>query len=179
MRRTPRAASPHDLLRQAPGGPFTARARGLLAEEFLLLDHNGREFGRLRMRGASGAELRLGECVAKFESSERGYRMIADGEEVLVATPKGKSTGELEVSCGGQSYEAHPDLLRNLAIALYPQSGERLVRLSGGLLGRGYEALLATEDGCALPVAVFLLWYVAANRRRAYRKGSLTRGAAV
>src|SRR5918997_6708477 len=175
MRRTLRAASPHDFLRQAPGGPFTARARGLLAAKFLLLDPKGREFGRLRMRGASGAELRLGECVAKFERSERGYRMLADGEEVLVATPKGKSTGELEVSCGGQRYEAQPDLLRNLAAASYPESGERAVRLSGGLLGRGYEALLASEDGCALPVAVFLLWYVAANRRRAYRKGILAR----
>jgi hypothetical protein len=105
--------------------------------------------------------------------------MIADGEEVLVATPKRKSTGELEVSCGGQSYKAQPDLLRNRAVASYLQSGERAVRLSGGLLGRGYEALLATEDGYALPVAVFLLWYVAANRRRAYRKGSLARGAAM
>src|SRR3712207_1994215 len=137
MRRKPRAASLHDLLRQAPGDHFTARARGLLAKEFLLLDANGREFGRLRIHSASGAELRLGECVAKFERSKRGYRMIADGEEVLVATPKGKSTGEIEVSCGGQSYKAQPNLLRNLAVASYPHSSERAVRLSGGLLGRG------------------------------------------
>jgi hypothetical protein len=129
------------------------------------------------MRGASGAELHLGECVAKFERSERGYRMVADGEEVLVATLKGRSAGELEISCGGQSYEAQADLLRNLAVASYLESGERAVRLSGGPLGRVYEALLATGNGRALLVAVFLLWYVAANRRRAYRKGALARGA--
>ena len=105
--------------------------------------------------------------------------MVADGEEVLVATPKGRSAGELEISCGGHSYEAQADLLRNLAVASYLESGERAVRLSGGLLGRGYEALLATGDGWALLVAVFLLWYVAENRRRAYRKGTLVRGAVV
>src|SRR5215207_4457889 len=104
MSRTPRAASPHDFRRQAPGDSFTARARGLLAAEFLLLHSNGREFGWLRMRGASGAELHLRECVAKFERSERGYRMVADGEEVLVAAPRGRLAGELEISCGDHSY---------------------------------------------------------------------------
>jgi hypothetical protein len=103
--------------------------------------------------------------------------MVADGEEVLVATSKGRSASELEISCGGQSYEAQADLLRDLAVASYLESGERAVRLSGGLLGRGYEALLATGDGGALLVAIFLLWYVAANRRRAYRKGALARRA--
>ncbi len=173
MIRTPRAASPHDLLRQAPGGPFTARARGLFAAEFLLLDPNGREFGRLRMRGASGAELRLGERVAKFERSERGYRMIADGEEVLVATPKGKLTGELEVSCGGQTYEARVSFFRNLAVASYGRGGGRAVSVSGSLVGRSYQLLFTPDDGCALPAAIFLLWHIAANRRRTYRLGSL------
>ncbi len=105
--------------------------------------------------------------------------MVADGEEVLVATPKGRSGSEFEVSCGGQSYEARADLLRNLAVASYRERGERALRLSGGLLGRDYEALLTTGDRCAFPVAVFLLWYVAANRRRAYLKGNLTGKAAM
>ena len=174
-----RAAPSHDLLRQVPGGSFTARARGLLKPEFILLDPNGRELGRLQLRGASGAELRLGDRVAAFEMSGRGYRMVADGEEVLVAIPKGRSGGELEVSCVGQSYEARADLPRNLAVASYRESGENAVRLSGSLLGRDYEALLATGDRCAFPVAVFLLWYVAANRRRAYLKGNLTGRAAM
>ena len=117
--------------------------------------------------------------MARLERSDRRYRMVDDDEEVLVATPKGRSASELEVSCGDQRYEARADLLRNLAVASYRESSERAVRLSGGLLGRDYEILIAAGDGCALPVAVFLLWYVAANRRRAYRKGSLARGAAM
>ena len=179
MGQIPRVPSPHDLLRQVPGGSFTARARGLLKPEFILLDPNGREFGRLQLRGASGAELRLGDRVVAFETSGRSYRMVADGEEMLVATPKGRSGGEFEVSCGGQSYEARADLLRNLAVASNRESGERALRLSGGLLGRDYEALLTTGDRCAFPVAAFLLWYVAANRRRAYLKGNLTGRAAM
>src|SRR5215207_2744633 len=177
MSRAPRAASSYDLLRQAPGGSFTARAHGLLKLEFILLDPNRREFGRLQLRGASGAQLRLGDRVTALETSGRGYRMLVDGEEVLVAAPKGRSGGELQVSCGGQSYEARTDLLRNLAVASYREGGERVLRLSGGLLGRGYEALLTTGDRCAFPIAVFLLWHVAANRRRAYHKGNLARRA--
>ena len=179
MGQIPRVPSPHDLLRQVPGGSFTARARGLLKPEFILLDPNGREFGRLQLHGASGAEIRLGDRVVAFETSGRSYRMVADGEEVLVAVPKGRSGGEFEVSCGDQSYEARTNLLRNLAVASYPESGENAVRLSGGLLGRDYEALLTTGDRSAFPVAVFLLWYVAANRRRAYLKGNLTGRAAM
>jgi hypothetical protein len=177
MSRAPRAASPHDLLRQAPGGSFTARARGLLKLEFILLDPNGRKFGWLQLRGASNAELRLGDRVVTFETSGRGYRMVVDGKEVLVAAPKGWSGGELQVSCGGQSYEARADLLRNLAVASYREGGERALHLSGGLLGRDYEALLTPGDRCAFPITVFLLWYVAANRRRAYHKRNPARRA--
>jgi hypothetical protein len=174
MSRAPRGTEsrfPHDLLRQAPGDSFTARARGLFKLEFILLDPNGQEFGRLHLRGASGAELRLGDRVVTFETPGRGYRMLVDGKEVLVAAPKGRFGGELQVSCGGQSYEAQTDLLRNLALASYREGGERALRLSGGLLGREYEALLTPEDRCAFPIAVFLLWYVVANRRRAYQNG--------
>jgi hypothetical protein len=175
----PRAAPPYDLLRQVSEDSFTARVDGLLKPEFILLDPNGREFGRLQPRGASGAKLRLDDRMAAFERSGRGYRMVAGGKEVLVAVPEGRSGGRLEVSCGSQSYEARTDLLRNLAVASYRESGENAIRLSGNLLGRDYKALLATEDECAFPVAVFLLWYVAANRRRAYRKGNLTGRAAM
>jgi hypothetical protein len=179
MSHVPRAASLHDLLWQVPRGSFTARARGLLKPEFILLDPNGREFGRLRLHGASGAELRLGDRAVAFETSGRSYRMVVDDEEVLVAAPKGRSGGKLELSCGGQNYETRTDLLRNLAVASYRESGERALRLSGGLLGRDYEALLTTVDRCAFPVAAFLLWYVASNRRRAYLKGNLTGRAAM
>ena len=66
-------------------------------------------------------------------------------------------------------------MARKCSLLVYQEGGEA-VRLSGGLTGRNYEALFAAEDGCALPVAIFLLWHVAANRRRAYRTVSPTRG---
>ncbi len=105
--------------------------------------------------------------------------MIASGEEVLVAGPIERSINELEISCGGRNYEARISFLRNLAVAHHLPDGRRAARLSGGLMGRSYEVLFAAEDECALPVAVFLLWHVAANRRRAYRAGSLARGEAM
>lgn len=175
MSRASRAASFwwYDL-QQNLGGSFTARARGLLATKFALLSPKGEKLGRLRLRGPSVAEFESGDHAATFERSERSYRMVADGEEVLSATSRGRSIEELEISCGGQTYEAKASFFRNLAVASYP-GGERVVRLSGGLTNRSYEVLLA-EDACALPVAVFLLWHLAANRRRAYRMGSPTGG---
>lgn len=179
MSRAPRSTSPRNSLWQNPGGSFTACARGLFAPEFVLLSSIGEELGRLRLRGASGAEFWSGDLVTALEASGSVYRMVADGEELLVAVPKGRFIAELKVSCSGQSYEARIDLLRNLAVASYRSSGETAVRLSGGLLGRRYKALLATGDECAFPIAVFLLWHVAAHRRHAYRKGSLAGRAAM
>lgn len=172
MSHAPKAVPPWDTLRQNLAGSFTARARGLLADEFVLLNPNEEEFGRLLLKGSSGAELRSGDFVAALEASGRRYRMI-DDKEVLVAVPKARFIDDLEISCGGQTYEAHVSLLRNLAVASYPGGG-RAARLSGGLMGRSYEALFAAEDGCALPVAIFLLWHVVTNRRRAYRRGGGT-----
>ena len=175
MSRTARAASSwgYDLRRNL-GGSFTARARGLLATEFALLGPNSEEFGRLRLTGVSGAEFRSESYAAAFEASGRRYRMVADGEEVLTGGPKIRSIDELEICCSGQAYEARVSFFRNLVVALYP-GGERAVRLSGGLMGRSYHVLF-TEDRCAFPVAIFLLWHIAANRRRAYRAGSPTKG---
>ena len=93
--------------------------------------------------------------------------MVADGEEVLAAGPKGRTIDDLEISCGSQTNEARVSFFRNLAVASYP-GGERAARLSGGLMGRSYEAVFTASDGCALPVAIFLLWHTATNRRRAY-----------
>jgi len=152
------------------GGSFTARARGLLAAEFTLLNSNEEEFGRLRLRGVSDAEFVSGNSPTRFETSGRRYQMIADGKEVLITVPKGRSIGDLEIFCEGQTYEAKISLFRTLAVAYAPGS-ERVARLSGGLMGRSYETLFATQDGCAFSVAIFLLWHVAANRRRAYRRG--------
>jgi len=176
MDRAPEAASPSwgYNLRRNLGGSFTARARGFLATEFALLSTNGEEFGRLRLRGTSSAQFESGSHATGFGVSKKRYRMVADGEQVLVAGPKGRSIDVLEISCDGRTYEAGVGLFRNRAIAHGP-GGERVARLSGGLMGRRYEALFAAEDGCAFPIAVFLLWHVAANRRRAYRAGNLPR----
>jgi hypothetical protein len=169
MSRAPRAAFSRGCdLRRSPGGSFTARARGLFAAEFALLGPDGEEFGQLRLGDGSSAEFRSGDRVFKLEASGKRYRMVADGEEVLTAAPKGRSIDELEISCGSRTYEARISLLRNLAVASHP-GGERVAHLSGGLAGRTYEALFDSEDGCALPVAVFLLWHLTTNRRRVYR----------
>ena len=179
MSRTPRTTSSWGYsLQQSLGGSFTARARGLLTTQFTLLDTGGREFGRLRLRGLSVAEFMSGDYAAILEKSGGSYRMVADGEEVLVAGPKERTIDELEISCGGRTYEARISFLRNLAVARHAYDGERTARLSGGLAGRSYEATFA-DDGGALPVAVFLLWHVAANRRRAYRMWSPARGGAM
>lgn len=157
-------------------GSFTAYARGLLIPEFHLLGPDGQEFGRLRLRGPQAAEFRSGDYSAALESSEGLYRMVASsGDTVVAATTGGHPNGDLKISCGGGTYGARINLLRNLAIASYPEGG-RAVRLSGGLTGRSYEAVSSTEDGCTLPIGVLLLWYVAANRRHAYRMGSPTGG---
>jgi hypothetical protein len=171
MGHVPRAAFSWELLQRDLGGSFTARARGLLASEFDLLNPGGQKFGRLLLRGLSAAKFQSGDYSAAFETAGRRYRMVADGEEVLTAGLRGRSINELEISCDEQIYEARINLFRNLAVASYPGS-ERVIRLSGGLTGRSYEGFFATEDGCTLPVAVFLLWHTVAHRRRAYRMGT-------
>ncbi len=165
-------------LQKALGGSFTARLHGLLLTRFILLGPDGWEFGRLHMHGPSLARFESGAYSATLETSGGRYRMLDScpgGGEVLTANTRRHSTGELEIYCEGQTYGARARLLRNLAIALYP-GGERAIRLSGSLTGRSYNASFVDDDGGALPVAIFLLWYLAANRRRAYRMGRMVGG---
>jgi len=171
MDHAPRATSKwgHELQRELGGYYFTARGL-LFAAQFVLPSPDGEEFGWLRLDGTSAAELRSKEYVVTFEALGRRYRVVMGGEEVLVAGSKGYSVNELEILCGAQNYEARISLLRNRAVASYPEGG-RAVRLSGGLAGRSYETVFAIEDQCTLPIALFLLWHVVANRRRAYRVG--------
>jgi hypothetical protein len=178
MDRTSRAASPSwgYNLRQTLGGYFTAHARGLLATKFALMTSEGEEFGRLSLSGPSDAEFTYGSSVATFEASGRHYRMVANGEQAVVAGPKERSINALAISCARQNYEARISSLHNLALAHHAPGGERTVRLSGGLTARRYEAIFADDDGCALPIALFLLWHVVANRRRVYRAGIPTKG---
>ncbi len=159
-------------LQQSLEGSFTARAHGLLATKFALLDSEGKKFSQLQLRGLSSAEFESEGRAAVLTQTEGSYRMVSEGEEVLTAAPKGKSIDELEISCGGRTYEARVSFFRNVAVASYTRGGGRVVYVSGGLVGRSYQVLFAPDDGHALPAAVFLLWHVAANRRRAYRMGS-------
>ena len=173
MNSAPRTASLwwYDL-QQSLKGSFTARAHGLrLTTKFALLNSEGKNFGQLRLRGLSIAEFESGDRVAVLTHTEGRYRMVAEGEEILNATPKGQSVDKLEISCGGRTYEARVSFFRNVAVASYGRGGGRAAHVSGGLVGRSYQVIFAPEDGCALPAAIFLLWHVAANRRRAYRMG--------
>ena len=156
-------------LQQSLGGSFTALARGLLTTKFALLNSEGKKFGQLQLRGLSIAEFESGGRTATLTQMEGSYRMVAQGEEVLIASPKGQSIDELEISCGGQTYEAHVSFFRNLAVASHGRGDARAVSISGSLAGRSYQLLFAPDNGCALPAAIFLLWHIAANRRRAYR----------
>ena len=161
------------------GGSFTARARGLLTTKFALLDSEGKKFGRLQLRGLSTAEFEVGNHAATLTRTEESYRMVAEGEEVLIAAPKGQSIDELEISCGGRIYKAHVSFFRNFAVASYGRGGGRAMSVSGSLVGRSYQLLFAPDDGCALPASVFLLWHLTANRRRAYLMGSPLWGGAM
>ena len=105
--------------------------------------------------------------MAALEASGTGYRLVLDGEEVR-AIDERLSGNELKIFRGDRTYKAQVNLFRNLAVASYPR-GKKVVSLSGGLVGRSYEVLFDAEDACAFSVAIFLLWYVTINRRRAYR----------
>lgn len=176
MDRAPRdALSSLDFLHQSLDGTFTARADGLLAFGFALLDRDGREFGCLRLAGVPGTELRLGDHAVELEASGRRLQMVADGEEVLVGIPKAHSLDELVLSSGDRAYDARFSFFRNRATASRPGDGEA-ARISGGITGRSYEAIFDAGDACALPVAVFILWHLTTNRRRAYLAGTPSKG---
>jgi hypothetical protein len=165
MKQDPTLA-PWRELREHLAGYFAARSRGLLAAEFVLSGRSGEEFGRLQVHGPAGAELEAGSTRAKIERTGRSrYRMLTGGAETLVAEPG--ASGTLEVRCGNRTYEARSNLLRNTAVAR-SSGDEEAARISGGLTNRSYEAVFDAEDEGSLPVAVFLLYYTIALRRRVF-----------
>jgi hypothetical protein len=158
-------------LRETLAGSFAARARGLFASEFSLLDGEGREVGSLRLHGPEGAELKAGKLSVRVERTAPGrYAMLDGAAEVLSAEDAG-SPDAVEITCAGRPYEARLSLLRNTADA-HPAPGESAARITGGLTNLRYDAALDAEDAGALPVAVFLLYRLAALRRGAYRAGA-------
>jgi len=149
-------------------GSFAARARGLLASDFALVDRRGREVGRLRVHGPEGAQLEAGNLSASIErTGPRRYAMLVGGVRILSAETAGSPDAML-VRRGEHEYEAGVALLRNTAEAHLP-TGERSASVRGGLTNRRYKI---TFDAGALPVAVFLLYRLVALRRGAYRAGA-------
>ena len=160
MRPMPEDPTPWRTLQEHLAGYFAARARGLLASEFVLSSRSGEEFGRLRIRGPEGAQFEAGNAKATIERTARSrYRMLTGDAETLVAEPTG-SSGVAKVRCGNRLYETRFDLLRNAA-----------ARVAGGLTNLRYEAFLDEEDEGSLPVALFLLYRVTWLRRRAFLAG--------
>ena len=153
------------------GGSLSARSRGIVAPELILLDRDGGEFGRMVMHGPEGARLDAGSLRARIVrvAGPSRYRMLTGEAETLTAQPTGSSVA-MKILCAGRPYEAAFDLLRNTAAA-GPVGGGETARLTGGVLTRGYEVLFDAGDGRSLPIALFLLYYTVTLRRRAFLTG--------
>ncbi len=168
MNRVQRDPTSWQKLDETLAGRFAARARGLLAYEFALLDRNGGEIGRLKVHGREGAELEAGDLKARIERiAPSGYRMLSRGAEILTST--GDTTSP-EITYLNRPYRARLSLLRNKAEA-GPTEDNTTIRINGGLTNRNYEIIFEAGDESSLPVALFLLYRTVALRREAYRAG--------
>ena len=161
--------TPWGRLGEDLSGYFAARARGLLASDFVLLDRDNGEFGHLEIQGPQGAETRsTGGLEARIERvTPTRHRMLSGDAEVLSST--GAATSP-ERRCLGVPYHAALSLLRNRAEA-GPARAQATVRIKGGLTNRNYEAFFETGEAGPLPVALFLLYRIVTLRREAYRAG--------
>jgi hypothetical protein len=163
--------APWEELRERLDGYFAARARGLLASEFVLSSRSGEEFGRLRVQGPGGAELAMGSTRARIERSARSRSRVLTGGAETLAAEAGGSSSALRLRRGERTYEARLDLLRNKAVAR-SSGDEEVARIAGGLTNRSYEVSFDAGDEGSLPVAVFLLYHTVALRRRAFLAGA-------
>lgn len=158
--------APWRRLAETLAGSFAARARGLLASEFAIMEQGGGEVGRLRIDGREGAKLEAGDLQARIERTGlQRYAMLSGGAQILTAESAGAST---EIRCPDRLYEVRISLLRNTAEA-GPPGGEVVARVTGGLTNRSYEASFDVDDACSLPAAFFLLYRTVSLRREAYR----------
>ena len=168
MGTTRKDPEPWRKLRETLAGRLTARAQGLLASEFFLLDREGTRIGRLDIHGSAGASLRAGDVEARIEREGRyGYAMLSSNGEILTST--GDPTS-LEITSHNHPYEASLSLLRNRAEA-GPAHKPTTVRIKGGLTNRNYEATFDPADDNSLPVALILLYHLISLRRKAYVTG--------
>ena len=167
---SPRQKAPDSWrkLGEALAGHLTARARGFLASEFILLDSENREIGRLKIHGPAGAVLEIGNVDARIEhSAPARYTMLSSGAEILTST--GSATSPVIMSLD-DPYVTSLSLLRNTAEA-GPSEHNVKIRIRGGLTNRNYAVLFEPGDEGSLPVALFLLYRLVALRREAYRTG--------
>lgn len=149
-------------------GYFAARARGLLASDFILLDREGVEFGHLELHGPGGAELGAKGLEARIERiAPSRHRMLSGDNEIL--TSAGVTTTP-EIRYLGTPYKTSFSLFRNTVEACQANRSAK-VRIEGGLTNRNYEAYFETGEVGALPVALFLLYRLVTLRRNAYRTG--------
>ena len=164
----PRDPEPWRKLRETLEGRFTARARGLLASEFVLLDREGAHIGKLDLHGRAGADLTAGDVEARIERvGLYDHAMLSSGEEILTSTGDPTSPG---ITSHNHPYETSLSLLRNKAEA-GPNERSTSIRIKGGLTNRTYEASFDPGDENALPVALFLLYHLISQRSKAYRAG--------
>jgi hypothetical protein len=161
--------TPWGRLGEDLSGYFAARARGLLASDFVLLDRDNGEFGHLEIQGPQGAETRsTGGLEARIERvTPTRHRMLSGDAEILTST--GAATSP-EIRCLGVPYNTTLTLLRNRAEA-GPAIAQATVRIKGGLTNRSYEVFFEAGKSSSLPVALFLLYRLVTLRREAYRAG--------
>lgn len=158
-------------LKDALSGSFTVRARGLLANTYVL-QKDGSEAGRLLLKGSREAEFTAGDLEARIERDrDNAYEMFSREGRILTAAPLTSSLDALEIACGGNVYPAHISFFRNEATASSPKGGE-LVYIKGSFVGRRYEANVDRTDDAALPAAILLLYHTISFRRRLYIAGS-------
>lgn len=163
--------APWRELGESLAGSFSARAQGLLASDFALLDPKGREIGRLKINESEGADLVARDLRARIErTGPKRYAMLDEDARILSAEQPAGSPGAMRIRRAEHVYEVSLSLLRNTAEALSPAK-RRAARAAGGLTNRRYEVAFDVDDAGALPVAVFLLYRLVALRRGAYRAG--------
>lgn len=161
--------APWEMLRESLPGSFIVRARGLLGNDFVLLGADGSEHGHLKILGDRKAKFTVdGVEILVERTTGSSYTVSSDGEEVLVAHPSGVSSDELEVRCGEESYTASISLFRNRAVARN-RADDEAVRLVGKLTGRSYKVEVDSNNPCALPISMLLIYHTSLSRRRAYR----------
>ena len=152
------------------GGSFTARARGLLNPELVLLDPGGDPFGNLAPHGEGGATLIAGDAEAKIKRAGPSlYEMTPDGARLPTLEAAGPATAP-EIRSAHRTYGARIVLLRNRATAQTPEN-RTTAQVLGGFSNRRYRATFDPDDPSALPVALFLLYRLNALRSRAYQTG--------